>query len=82
MIYILKWTILEDWVYFNLGTGQEAFIKKKCSLQNCYKKGLSSYFSNILDFNVLLFNVMHMHLEISRPPSNMSPIKYRMVGTR
>lgn len=64
MIYILLWTIIEDqkWNYRNLDNeeGQEAFVKRNCSFQNCYLTTNRNYLKGILDFDVLVFNTVHL----------------------
>lgn len=64
LIYILQWTYTEDdsLMYRDLEMGQEAFISRNCSFINCFITPNRSYFDNVLGFDVLLFNTVHLRL--------------------
>lgn len=63
LIYILQWTFSisdEPWIYRGLQMDQEAFISRDCSFRNCFITPDRSYFDSVLDFDVLLFNAVHL----------------------
>lgn len=81
LIYILEWTSTVDWAYLFLEMGQDAFMKRNCSFQNCFLTKDRLYFSDMLDFDVLLFNIIHINLPISDPPPIRSQSQlYVLVG--
>lgn len=83
MIYILEWTTGEDWQYVFLEMGQESFVKANCSYQNCFLSKERSYFKNILDFDVLLFNIVHINTNIRKhdlPPNRSASQLYVLVA--
>lgn len=82
-IYILQWTYTPDepWIYRWLETGQEAFVSRNCSFQNCFITPNRSYFDSLLDFDVLLFNSVHIRAGDSNYdfPVNRSEIQLYVV---
>lgn len=80
MIYILEWTppIVEPFNF--LEQEQNAFIIRKCAFQNCYLTSNHHYFSDILDFDALIFNAVHMFYEMALPPKRSQFQKYIMVA--
>lgn len=82
LIYILEWTFSNDtWVYLDLEMGQEAFIKRNCDFINCFLTTNRSFFRDILDFDVLLFNAVHIGQGFKEVPSNRSEAQqYVFVG--
>lgn len=61
LIYILEWTgaLREPFNY--LGFGQEPFITRNCSFQNCYLTNNHEFFDSVLDYEVLMFNAINLH---------------------
>lgn len=57
LLYILEWTPFYREPFNYLGMGQYAFIKRNCFYQNCFFTNDRSYFKNLTDFDVLIFNV-------------------------
>lgn len=82
LIYILQWTVSkEPWVYLDLEMGQEAFIKRNCSFINCFLTNNRSFFRSIVDFDVLLFNALHVSRGQTDVPSNRSEVQlYVLAG--
>lgn len=82
MIYILEWTVSsEPWVYLNLELGQQAFIKRNCDFINCFLTDNRSFFGDILDFDVLLFNAVHISQGYTDVPTKRSETQqYVLVG--
>lgn len=56
LIYILEWTPFYREPFNYLGMGQYAFIKRNCTFQNCFLTNDRSYFDDLTDFDVLIFN--------------------------
>lgn len=61
LIYILIWTKPQIIPFSYLEMGQSYFTNHKCQYQNCFVTNDESYFSDIRDFDVILFNVMDMN---------------------
>lgn len=64
IFYILLWTFTPDepCSYRELEIGQEAFVSRNCSFQNCFITPNRSFFGSVLDFDVLLFNTVHLRV--------------------
>lgn len=80
-IYILIWTPpnLEPFNFIDMG--QKAF--RSCTFKNCFLTGNRSYLDNVLNYDVLMFNVASIDLYASIPPlpPDRSPNqKYCMYG--
>lgn len=56
LIYMLMWTHPDVEPFNLLEMGQQYFINKKCRFQNCFFTNDKSYFSDILDFDVILYD--------------------------
>ncbi|KOB65783.1 Uncharacterized protein OBRU01_22067, partial [Operophtera brumata] len=54
--YILIWTWPNHDPLMYLGKGQETFVKKNCKVKNCFITTNKSYFKDITEFDVILFN--------------------------
>lgn len=85
LIYILQWTytLNESWIYRNLQMGQEDFISRNCSFQNCFITPNRSYFNSILDFDVVVFNTVHLsraYYERDLPRNRSELQLYVLVG--
>lgn len=80
LIYILEWTppIVEPFNF--LEQEQNAFVNRKCAFQNCFLTSKHHYFSNILDFDAIIFNAVHMFYEMALPPNRSQFQKYIMVA--
>lgn len=79
-IYILIWTP-ENLEPFNfIDMGQKSF--KNCHFKNCFLTGNNTYFKSILDFDVLMFNVVNIDVYTSfpLPPIRSLEQKYCMYG--
>lgn len=62
LIYILEWTKTNggpDWPYRYLEMGQEGFKSRNCTFQNCFITSDRYYFSNVVDYDVLIINAVH-----------------------
>lgn len=77
-IYILLWTPIEPLRYYS--EGQDPFISRNCSFQNCFITNSTSYFKNLLDFDVLLFNAAHMSTGMKLPSNRSEHQRYIFVG--
>lgn len=66
LIYMLMWTTPQILPFQLTDLEQRYFTKRKCRFQNCFVTNNKSYFSDITDFDVLLFNVLN--IDISEPP--------------
>lgn len=60
MIYMLMWTTPEILPFTIMEMGQQYFINRKCNFQNCYFTNDKSYFNDVREFDVLLFNVVNL----------------------
>lgn len=60
LIYLLIWGTYNIGLtsYLDKEKGQEYFTNKKCRYQNCFLTGNKTYFSDIRDYDVILFNAM------------------------
>lgn len=80
LIYILRWTIESAWEYLTTENGTNIFIKNNCVYQNCFLTDNRTYFSSVLDFDVLLFNVKFINSETSLPLIRSESQLYILVG--
>lgn len=67
IIYILLWTSRYDTPFVYLKTGQQAYITRNCTFQNCYITDKVSHLHDILDFAVIMFNRYNMHRNMQVP---------------
>lgn len=56
MKYVLVWTSSIKEPLRNLNGGQTAFIRRNCSIKNCYVTNNRHLLNNVTDFDVILFN--------------------------
>lgn len=72
LIYILEWTgaLREPFNY--LGFGQDPFVSRNCSFQNCYLTNNHEFFDSVLDYDVLMFNAINLHHDNTVLPNNRS----------
>lgn len=66
LIYMLMWTTPQILPFQLTDLEQQYFTKRKCQYQNCFLTNNRTYFSDIRDFDVLLFNVLN--IDVSEPP--------------
>lgn len=80
LIYVLLWTFTanQTWVYRPLEMGQKAFTSRNCTYQNCFITTNHSYFSSVLDFDVLIFNAVHF----SHFPREYFPLPHNRSGSQ
>lgn len=80
LIYILEWTppIVEPFNF--LEQEQNAFIIRNCIFQNCFLTSNHNYFSDVLDFDAIIFNAVHMYYEMALPSKRSKSQKYIMVA--
>lgn len=74
LIYILIWGTYYIGLtsYLDKEKGQLYFINKKCRHQNCYLTDNKIYFSDVRDFDVILFNAMTFNDDSITLPSARS----------
>lgn len=65
MFYILQWTLSKTGPFPSMESGQDAFVFRKCTFQNCYITNDTGYLKNIKYFDVLLINVVDMHKDLT-----------------
>lgn len=82
MKYVLQWTTSNTPPFEFMGRGQEGFIKRNCPVQNCFITDDRSYFRDIKDFDVILFNGHEIHRSYWAFPTKRSPYQiYAFVST-
>lgn len=81
-IYILEWTSASKEPFNYLGIGKYPFVSRNCTFQNCYLTDNREYFDSILDFDVLMFNAVNLHLErnLILPQTRSEAQEYVFVG--
>lgn len=80
--YILQWTHTDIIPYRDIEEGCEIFIQNKCPFRNCFITNNKSYFSNIADFDAVLFYGPDLHLQphLTLPPNRSEQQKYVFVS--
>lgn len=74
LIYILLWITPHFNPALDAATGQEYFIKNKCRFQNCFSTTDKTLFSDLRDFDVILFNAISIaSISFSALPATRSP---------
>lgn len=82
MKYVLQWTTSNSAPFLFMGRGQDGFIKRKCPVQNCFVTDDRSYFQDVKDFDVVLFNGREIHRSYWAYPTQRSPYQiYTFVST-
>lgn len=86
LIYILIWATYGYFMgrasFLDEEKGQQYFIKKKCRFQNCFLTDNKTYFSDVREFDVILFNVMILTDErITLPSDRSENQKYVFIST-
>lgn len=75
MIYMLMWTYPDVEPFTLLEMGQQYFVNKKCRFQNCFFTNDRTYFKNVLDFEVILYDSTNIR-ETTKPPVRSESQKY------
>lgn len=80
LIYLLIWGSYYIGLtsYLDKEKGQQYFTNKKCRFQNCFLTDNKTYFSDVTDFDVILFNAMTFNDYRVTLPTNRS-IKQKYV---
>lgn len=75
-IYILTWS--ESYLTPELDREQGLlyFINRNCTFQNCFVTSNGSYFSDVRDFDVILFNSMTLDYNLTLPSVRTEEQKY------
>lgn len=79
LIYVLEWTSVMAPPFTHLEKGLRAFEVRQCAFQNCFLTSDHSYFSDVLDYDVFLFNAAHMNNDLILPSSRSPSQVYIMV---
>lgn len=61
LIYILIWSVPNKTPALSDENGQEYFVKRNCSFQNCFLTSNKTYFADVRKFDIILFNVMTLN---------------------
>lgn len=77
LIYILIWSSTELEPFNFIDMGQSAFLG--CAYENCHLTGDHEYFDNVLDFEVIIFNIFALGDTIF-PTNRSEDQKYIMLG--
>lgn len=86
LIYVLVWATYGYFMgrasFLDDEKGQQYFVNKKCRTQNCFLTDNKTYFSDVRDFDVILFNIMILKDERITLPTNRSKNqKYVFIST-
>lgn len=77
LIYILTWATTHLTPAPDSEEGQQYFLNKKCLYQNCFLTNDQTYFTDIIQFDVILFHAVSVHeLEIALPSARLQSQKY------
>lgn len=78
VIYILMWQPVEvkPMPFQVMQLGRAAFIIRNCTFLNCYVTDDRSFFSDILDFDVILFNILFIKNNMDVPHKRSDNQKY------
>lgn len=81
VIYILMWKPAEHlpWPFQILLPARQPFVKRNCSYMNCYVTDDPLFFGDILDYDVLLFDVLFVR-NLDMPLIRSERQKYVLVG--
>lgn len=81
VIYMLEWMPLKIHEPIDiLELEKKSFFNRKCSYQNCFLTDNSTYFTDLLDFDVLLFNVINLRTGIELPKQRSKEQIYVLYG--
>lgn len=76
LIYILIWSEANLTPELSNRQGQLYFINRKCRIQNCFLTSNVSYFSDVRDFDVIMFNTMTLDHNLTLPSARSEDQKY------
>lgn len=76
LIYILIWSQANLTPALDDEQGQLYFINKNCRFQNCFLTSNVSYFEDVRDFDVILFNSMTLDSGLNLPSTRSEKQKY------
>lgn len=77
LIYILTWATSHLTPAPDSQKGQQYFMNQKCLYQNCFLTNNQSYFTDIRQFDVILFHAVSVHEpEIALPSARLESQKY------
>lgn len=78
VIYILMWQPVEvkPMPFQVMQLGRAAFIIRNCTFLNCYVTDDPSFFGDILDFDVVLFNILFIKNNMDIPHKRSANQKY------
>lgn len=81
VIYILMWKPLEHlpWPFQILLPARQPFVKRHCSFDNCYVTDDPKFFPDVVDYDVLLFDVLFVR-SMDMPLKRSDRQKYVLVG--
>lgn len=76
LIYILSWKKenTDDAPFSCRDQGQDTFVNKHCLHQNCFYSNNKTYFSDVREFDIILFNVAHYYFH--NPPKRSNNQRY------
>lgn len=76
LIYILSWKKenTPETPFTCRDRGRETFISKHCLYQNCFHTSNRSYFRDVREFDIILFNVVHYYYH--NPPKRADYQRY------
>lgn len=80
LVYMLMWTSSITDPFAWIDTDQETFISRKCLYQNCFITNDMAYFTDILHFDVILFNAVNLQSDTEKPSSRSLEQVYIFVG--
>lgn len=73
MKYILQWTKPYTEPFVFMGERQDTFIKRSCSVYNCFVTHDRNLLKNITEFDAILFHGPELHRELLSLPAKRSP---------
>lgn len=81
LIYMLEWMPLNihEPIDF-LELAQKSFFNRQCPYQNCFLTDDSSYFADLTEFDVLLFNVINLRTGMDLPKQRSIKQRYVLFG--
>lgn len=77
LIYILVWSSTRIEPFNFIDMGQKSFLG--CDYENCFLTGDHGYFENVLDFEVIIFNIFDLSDAIL-PTNRSEEQKYMLLG--
>lgn len=80
VIYILIWSPIAEMPFGVTQSGQGAFTRRGCTFINCFITDQHSFFKNILDFDVIMFNLIRLQADMDLPSNRSENQKYVLVA--